>query len=166
VPGQQPPSTADGHPSLGQPSDLVIDAAEALKAQGGDYATYDFWKQFDDDDDGVVDTLWIVHAGRGQEAGGGSEGEDAIWSHSSSLVYYGYSDRYTIYDNGTVTTTDDVRIGPFTFQPEDGDLDVYTEEFGHNYFDFPDLYTLDSSNSVGWWSHMSAGSWGGASLAV
>ena len=160
IPGYEPPTTADGQ--IGRPADLVVEAAESLKDQGGMYATYDFWKQFDDDGDGFIDTLWIIHAGRGQEAGGGVEGEDSIWSHSSSLVYYSpYDDGYVIHDNGTVTTTDDIRIGAFTFQPEDGDLGVFTEEFGHNYFDFPDLYTLDAPNSVGWWSHMSAGSWGG-----
>lgn len=160
VPGFEPPATADGHPGLGRPADLVIDAAEALKAEGGMYADYNFWKEFDNDDDGWIDTLWIIHAGRGQEAGGGAEGEDAIWSHSSNLIYY-YEGGYTIHDNGTSTTTDDLKIGPFTFQPEDGDLGVFTEEFGHNFFHFPDLYTTDASNSVGWWSHMSAGSWGG-----
>lgn len=160
VPGSEPPATADGQ--LGRPADLVVEAAKSLKDQGGEYATYDFWKQFDDDDDGFIDTLWIIHAGRGQEAGGGAEGEDAIWSHSSDLTYYTpYQDGYVIHNNGTPTTTDDIKIGPFTFQPEDGDLGVFTEEFGHNYFDFPDLYTLDAPNSVGWWSHMSAGSWGG-----
>ena len=160
VPGFQPPATADGQ--LGRPADLVVETAEALKAEGGDYATYDFWKQFDNDDDGVIDTFWIIHAGRGQEAGGGAEGEDSIWSHSSNLRYYTpYEDGYTIHDNGTTTTTDDLKIGPFTFQPEDGDLGVFTEEFGHNFFHFPDLYTTDTPNSVGWWSHMSAGSWGG-----
>ncbi len=158
VPGYEPPATADGQ--LGRPADLVVEAAESLKAQGGDYATYDFWKRFDNDDDGVIDTLWIIHAGRGQEAGGGAEGEASIWSHSTDLRYY-IQGGYTIHDNGTVTTTDDLVIGPFTFQPEDGDLGVFTEEFGHNFFHFPDLYTTDTPNSVGWWSHMSAGSWGG-----
>ena len=160
IPGLEPPATADGQ--LGRPADLVVAAAEALKAQGAPYDTYDFWKQFDNDDDGWIDTLWIIHAGRGQEAGGGAEGEDSIWSHSSNLIYYTpYENGYVIHDNGTVTTTDDLKIGPFTFQPEDSDLGVLSEEFGHNFFGLPDLYTLDSSNSVGWWSHMSAGSWGG-----
>jgi immune inhibitor A len=159
-PGSEPPATADGQ--LGRPADLVVEAAEALKAQGGIYATYAFWKQFDNDDDGFVDTLWIIHAGRGQEAGGGAEGEDSIWSHSSKLQSYsGYEDGYMIHDNDTLTTTDDLKIGPFTFQPEDSDVGVLTEEFGHNFFDFPDLYTTDAPNSVGWWAHMSAGSWGG-----
>ena len=35
--------------------------------------------------DGVVDSLWIIHAGMGQEAGGGPQGDFAIWSHSSDL---------------------------------------------------------------------------------
>lgn len=159
-PGSQPPATADGQ--LGRPADLVVEAAEGLKAEGAPYDTYAFWKQFDNNDDGWIDTLWIIHAGRGQEAGGGAEGEDSIWSHSSNLQSYAsYENGYVIHDNGTVTTTDDLKIGPFTFQPEDSDLGVLSEEFGHNFFGFPDLYTTDSANSVAFWSHMAAGSWGG-----
>lgn len=159
VPGFEPPSTADGQ--IEQPAELVVDAIEALKAEGGPYDTYEFWQQYDNDGDGWVDTLWIIHAGGGQEAGGGAEGEHSIWSHSSNLTYYGYEEGYVVHDNGTGDPADDLRVGPYTFQPENGDLGVFSEEFGHNFFHFPDLYTTDSSNSVGWWSHMAAGSWGG-----
>ncbi len=31
--------------------------------------------------DGLVDHLMIIHAGTGQEAGGGALGDDAVWSH-------------------------------------------------------------------------------------
>ena len=31
--------------------------------------------------DGVIDHLMVIHAGVGQEAGGGKLGDDAIWSH-------------------------------------------------------------------------------------
>ena len=34
-----------------------------------------------DEADGYVDHFQLVHAGEGEEAGGGAQGEDAIWSH-------------------------------------------------------------------------------------
>jgi immune inhibitor A len=38
---------------------------------------------------------------------------------------------------------------------------VFAEEFGHNFFGLPDLYTLDASNSIGDWNIMSGGAWMG-----
>ncbi len=46
-------------------------------------------------------------------------------------------------------------------QPEHTDLGVLVEEFGHNFFGLPDLYTTDAQNSTGFWTEMGAGSWGG-----
>ena len=46
-------------------------------------------------------------------------------------------------------------------QPENIDLGVLVEEFGHNFFGLPDLYTTDAENSVGFWTIMGAGSYGG-----
>src|SRR4029079_167649 len=34
--------------------------------------------------DGYLDHLILIHAGKGEEVGGGAEGADAIWSHSSA----------------------------------------------------------------------------------
>ncbi len=34
----------------------------------------------------VIDHLMVIHAGVGQEAGGGKLGDDAIWSHRSKLA--------------------------------------------------------------------------------
>jgi len=148
---------------LGSLAELTIAAAEALKASGGVYATREFWADFDRDDDGVVDGLWMIHAGRGQEYGGGSEGETAIWSRASAIRFGGeHPEGYVIHDGGTPDDPgDDVRIDTFTMLPEDSDLGVLVEEFGHSTFGVPDLYTNDASNSVGWWAPMSAGIWGG-----
>ena len=40
------------------------------------------WAKYDADGDGYVDHLMIIHAGAGQEAGGGAQGDSSIWSHS------------------------------------------------------------------------------------
>lgn len=148
---------------LGSLADMTVAAAEQLKALGGDYASHAFWQSLDTDDDGFVDGLWVMHAGRGQEYGGGSDGEAAIWSRSSDIAgYEKYAGGYVIDDGGTTDEpADDIRLGPFILMPEDSDIGVLVEEFGHSFFGFPDLYTNDSENSIGWWAPMSAGIWGG-----
>ena len=55
---------------------------------------FDIWDRYDydgdgnfDEPDGYIDTFQSVHAGEGEEAGGGALGAAAIWSHS----WYAYS---------------------------------------------------------------------------
>ena len=43
------------------------------------------WQQYDGNGDGVVDNFTVIHAGQGQEAGGGQQGDFSIWSHASAL---------------------------------------------------------------------------------
>jgi len=139
---------------------IVIDALDIFQAQHpnfySDTSADAYWPQFDDNGDGWLDTLWIIHAGMGEEAGGGAQGDTSIWSHSSELP-----DGYKVYEGNPAVTTDDIYAGPYTVQPEHTDLGVLVEEFGHNFFGWPDLYTTDAQNSIGFWSEMSAGSWGG-----
>jgi len=148
---------------LGSLAEMTVAAAEKLKTMGPAYAEHAFWQRLDTDGDGFVDGLWVMHAGRGQEYGGGSEGEASIWSRSSDVRgYEAYPDGYVVHDGGTPNDpADDIRLGAFTLMPEDSDIGVLIEEFGHSYFGFPDLYTNDSANSVGWWAPMSSGIWGG-----
>lgn len=143
---------------------LVVDALQQFMAEHPDYYTDNstdaFWKQFDANGDGVVDSLWIIHAGMGQEAGGGLQGDYALWSHSADLRdSTRWSGGYPVYQgkNGTGA----IVVGPYTMLPENADLGVLVEEFGHNFFGLPDLYTNDIQNSIGFWSIMSAGSWAG-----
>lgn len=147
---------------LGSLAELAIAGAEGLKARGDRFGEHAFWKQFDRDGDGFLDALWIIHAGRGQEYGGGPEGAASIWSRASDLRdYEAHAEGHLIHDNGNADPSDDLRLGPLTFVPEDSDIGVLVEEFGHSYFGLPDLYTMRSSNSVGWWAPMSDGIWGG-----
>jgi len=129
---------------------LVIDAVNKFAAAN---PAYD-WSQFDGDGDGFIDTFWFIHAGMGEEEGGGAQGGNSIWSHSSDLRFYGLVDGYTI--PGTT-----YKIGPYTMQPEMAGVGVFAEEFGHNFFNLPDLYTTDLQGSIGFWSIMEAGAWGG-----
>jgi immune inhibitor A len=122
-----------------------------------------FWKRYDANGDGYVDAFWVVHAGQGEEGGGGAEGEYAIWSHSWALSAQSsaWANGFKVYEGDPLTTTDDIYIDPYTVQPEALSLGVLVEEFGHNFFALPDLYTTDVQNSVGFWTEMSGGSWGG-----
>ena len=43
------------------------------------------WQNYDGDGDGVVDNFTVIHAGMGQEGGGGQQGDFAIWSHASAI---------------------------------------------------------------------------------
>jgi immune inhibitor A len=102
--------------------------------------------------DGIIDYLMVLHAGVGQEAGGGSLGGDAIWSHRWNLggLYKIPGTNYYAYD--------------YTIEPEDGAAGVFAHEFGHN-LGLPDEYdtnyTSASGEPISNWSIMSSGSWAG-----
>ena len=110
--------------------------------------------------DGYIDHFQAIHAGEG-EAGGGAQGEDAIWSHR----WYAYStDAGTTGPSfnklGGVQLGDSgMWIGDYTTEPENGGLGVFAHEFGHD-LGLPDLYdTAGGDNSTAFWTLMSGGSW-------
>ena len=58
------------------------------------FSQFDIWDRYDyngngnfDEPDGYIDTFQSVHAGEGEEAGGGALGAEAIWSHSWYAYY-------------------------------------------------------------------------------
>ncbi len=111
--------------------------------------------------DGYIDHFQAIHAGEGEEAGGGAQGEDAIWSHR----WYAYStDAGTTGPSfnklGGVPLGDSgMWIGDYTTEPENGGLGVFAHEFGHD-LGLPDLYdTAGGDNSTAFWTLMSGGSW-------
>jgi M6 family metalloprotease-like protein len=147
-------------------SQLVVDAVNEFIGEHPEYYTDTspaaFWPRFDANRDGVVDTLWIIHAGMGEEAAGGAQGEFAIWSHSSDLRNYGrWPQGHKVYEGDPGTTLDDIVIGSYSILPEDATLGEMVEELGHTLFGLPDLYTNDAENSIGFWSIMSNGTWAG-----
>lgn len=99
------------------------------------------------DDDGVVDALFVVHAGPGRETTGS---DDDIHSHAWNMV--------------NPPAVDGITASGYSIEPEDGKRGVFGHEFGH-VLGLPDLYDTDySSNGVGDWCMMSTGSWGGGGL--
>lgn len=107
------------------------------------------FSQYDNDGNGFVDCLLMIHSGSGAEFTGDN---DDIWSHKWSI---------------SPRLKDGVRISSFTVQPEywivpgDMTIGVYAHELCHG-FGLPDLYDLDqSSNGIGKWCVMAYGCWNG-----
>lgn len=95
--------------------------------------------------DGTVDHIILIHAGPGQEGGGGTYVTNAIWSHRG-YVY-------------PVETVDGVRVSGYTTEPDDGEMGVFAHEFGHD-IGLPDLYDVAQlTEGVGEWDLMGTGSW-------
>jgi immune inhibitor A len=135
----------------GTPQTLIWDAVDWINANIPDFP----WEDYDQDGDGVVDHLLVVHAGPGEEAGGGPQGEHALWSRSLSTDYCADPG-----PDGVCDTEDDIRIGPLIIMPEDGGVNVFAHEYGHQ-IGADDLYAYGfGDTSVGPWSMMSD-SWGG-----
>ncbi|HEX5641199.1 MAG TPA: immune inhibitor A domain-containing protein [Thermoleophilia bacterium] len=112
--------------------------------------------------DGYIDHFQALHAGEGEEAGGGALGADAIWSHSWYANYAdidktGPSPDYLL--GGLKIGDTNYWIGDYTIQPENGGVGVFTHEFSHD-LGVPDLYDYNYlENSTGFWTLMSSGSW-------
>lgn len=134
-------------------------AIEAVKA-GVDLSEYDIEDPYDldadgdvNEPDGIVDHLMIIHAGMGQEAGGGVLGDDSIWSHSSSV------------SSGPVSVPgSDVAIYTYTTEAENGAVGLFAHEFVHDLGmpdDYDTIYSADG-DIVENWSLMAGGSWAGA----
>lgn len=105
------------------------------------------FSDYDNDGDGAVEAVAIVHAGEGAEANGGDE--DMIWSHAGWL-------------RDLNLNIDGVSFDRYFMVPEDCKIGVICHEASHAFFGLPDLYDRDySSEGVGLWSMMAAGSWGG-----
>lgn len=111
--------------------------------------------QFDNDGDGLLDGLAVIHQGAGQEASGDTRD---IWSHSSIIYGQKFNGvsirRYTIEPEILATTNQMSTIG------------VICHEFGHA-LGAPDFYDTDYASSggefcgTGIWDLLGSGAWGG-----
>jgi len=117
------------------------------------------WQAYDGNADGIVDNFTVIHAGMGQEAGGGAQGDYSIWSHASLV---GWPTGLLACAAGTAGCPDrDIYVREYSMDPENIDLGVIAEEFGHAAFGLPDMYTTDAQMSLSNWAIMEAGSWNG-----
>jgi len=102
---------------------------------------------YDNDNDGWLDGVFIVHAGEGYE--------------TSGSYYQIHSHMWVLYED---LLLDGVNISAYTMEPEEANgelttMGVFAHEYGH-FIGLPDLYDIDqSSEGVGDWSLMSGGSW-------
>ncbi|MBV7505848.1 immune inhibitor A [Bacillus sp. sid0103] len=164
-------NSAGGHdnaPGIKGARGLVKDALVAAAQSGINLADYDHFDQYDldgdgnqNEPDGLVDHLMVLHSGVGQEAGGGKLGDDAIWSHRWVVGNAPYRVPGTTaavpYWGGQMAAFD------YTIEPEDGATGVFAHEFGHD-LGLPDEYDTQYTGNgepVEQWSIMSGGSWSG-----
>ncbi len=135
---------------------FAYDAIVAAKNQAGVN-----FSEYDNNLDGVVDGVAIIHQGQGQEETGSYAD---IWSHSWNLSSAGYSYAQRTFDG--------VQVDAYTAMPEKnatgmGTIGVMCHEFCHN-LGSPDFYDTDyatggSYTGTGKWDLMAAGSWNGLS---
>ena len=124
---------------------LTEDAVYKADTAGVDFSRYD------NNGDGTVDGIFIVHSGPGYEYSGNV---NDIHSHAWSTR--------------NPPLVDGVRVRGYSMEPEywqtpgDMTIGVYAHELGHAAFGLPDLYDYDyDSYGVGRWSLMAYGSWNG-----
>jgi immune inhibitor A len=147
--------------------EAVAHAVEAHNAGKINLADFDKINNSDPDDktpDGLIDYFIVVHAGIGEEAGGGSLGDDAIWSHKWAITNEDGTDGYRVAD----ATGKKWGALEYNCDPQDGKVGVFSHEFGHA-LGLPDEY--DTQYSLQWiglygdvvsrWSVMAGGSWAG-----
>ena len=131
-------------------------------------ATFDKWDRYDHDGDtdfnepdGYIDHFQAIHAGEGEEAGGGTLGSDAIWSHR---WYADYTTQGSAGPDGNLLGGKQIGssrywVGDYTVEPENGGLGVFAHEYGHD-LGLPDFYdTAGGENGSAFWTLMSSGSW-------
>lgn len=113
------------------------------------------FSQYDNDNDGEVGGLIVIHQGPGAEMSGDSAD---IWSHQWSFTGAGMP---------AYETDDGVYINSYSLQPETGrngkqtSVGVLVHETGH-LLGMTDLYDYDgSSEGIGSWGLMGSGSWNG-----
>jgi len=135
------------------PATLVREAVLAAQTAGVSFAPYD------NNNDGKVDVVMVIHAGAGEEASGVA---NDIWSHNWDLdsgQYY--------HDGGGHVSVDGKIVNGYCIQPEftkavgDSTIGVFCHEFAHS-LGLPDLYdTTEVTYGAGIFTIMAKGAWAG-----
>jgi immune inhibitor A len=144
--GEYGADSGSGVDDLNGPIYRLVTEAVQLADADIDFSNYD------DDGDGVVDHLIVVHSGNGQET---LPTGNSIWSHHWAVVDADTSAP----GSQELITNDGVQVYGYIMLSEDSPMGVFAHEFGHD-LGLPDLYdTDDSSKGVGEWDIMAGGSW-------
>jgi immune inhibitor A len=150
---------------------VLVAEQGSVAAANAFLATFDVWDRYDIDGDsnfnepdGYIDHFQSVHAGEGEEVGGGAQGTSAIWSHRWYAWYPGSG--ILPPDGAGPNGLQGARIGAsnywigdYTIEPENGGVGVFAHEFAHD-LGLPDEYAGSGENSTAWWTLMSQGSYG------
>lgn len=118
--------------SDGRPYEMVTDACNILDVD------VDF-TQFDNNNDGIIDNVFVFYAGRGEATGGG---EDTVWPHSWNVpgapVYDGvHLDSYAC--------SNELVVRGNSLVPDA--IGTFCHEFGH-VLGLPDLYNTNYSSNA------------------
>ena len=152
-------------------ADFVIDAVLAADSAGCDFT------QYDSDDDGYVDFVYFIYAGKGQSNGGTSE---TIWPHNWTLIsalrsgdthgetpyYYTDENDYNLLKADGKYINNYACSAELNRQTELGGIGTLCHEFGH-VMGLPDLYDTQygANYNAGIipneWDIMSGGSYNG-----
>lgn len=150
------PNTREYYAAEEKWSEFAYQAVKQSSLAGIDFSI------FDNDGDGIVEGIAIIHQGPGQEVTGDLKD---IWSHSFNFSSAGYSH--------SARTFNGVKIDQYTVQPETRDrngslntIGVICHEFGHN-LGLPDFYdtndeTDGSYEGTGRWDVMAKGNYNGS----
>ncbi|MDG5799752.1 M6 family metalloprotease domain-containing protein [Marinilabiliaceae bacterium ANBcel2] len=146
------PNSSDYYSSRDRWGEFAYQSVLAASNAGVDFS------QFDNNGNGIIEGIAIIHTGPGQEVTGD---ESHIWSHSWTLSAAGYSE--------SMRTFDGVKVDRYTVQPETHDeqgnknsIGVICHEFGHN-LGLPDYYDTNDNSypGTGNWDLMARGTYNG-----
>jgi M6 family metalloprotease-like protein len=133
--------------------EFALQSVQAAADAGIDFSN------FDNDGDGIVEGISIIHQGAGQEVTGD---ETDIWSHSYSFSAWGVPESERTF-NGVV-------VDQYTLQPEwrsnasdMSTIGVICHEFGHN-LGIPDFYDVNEEyyDGTSVWDIMASGTYNGS----
>jgi immune inhibitor A len=151
-------------------SGKTIDQIKAYLAQFDSEDRYDYNHNGNfEEPDGYIDHFQLIHAGEGEETGGGAQGADAIWSHRwySFQQFIGTRGPANGFLNGGFEIgaskghPTGFWVGDYVMENENAGVGVVAHETGHDY-GLPDEYDTSGSGEApsAWWTIMSQGSYG------
>ena len=150
--------------------ELVTEAVEKA-SKDVDLSEFDVEDKWDldcdgnyNEPDGIIDSVVVIHAGMGEEWGGGSLGGNSIWpfrwgygmfGHNVDNLSSEYKNSLIEYNpKSTDKTGKSYYVEDFTVFEQDLPIDLFNHEFGH-VLGLPDLYSYDGANPpVDNWSIM------------
>lgn len=142
--GNDPQTGEDLHPE-----EMVVEACNALDSE------IDF-KEYDRDNDGVIDNVYVIYAGYGEAS---YYDTNTIWPHSWSVIAAGYTDlKYDGVQLDTYGCSNEWEINYDTGAQNPDGIGTFVHEFSH-ILGLPDLYhTIDEAYyTPGSWSVLDYG---------